>query len=68
MRHKRLSIIGETQWWSKDAALKIFFGSFNKSGSALYFEVIIALNAIRNLENIKYPTHIKTHSSNMKPY
>ena len=56
---KRESIIGETRWWSKDAALKIFFGSFNKPGSALYCEVILTLNAIRNLENINYPAGIK---------
>ena len=36
IHHKRLSTIGEIRWWSKDAALKIFFVYLDKPASALY--------------------------------
>lgn len=43
---KRLNTIGATRWWSKDAALRKMFGSFNQPAGALYVDVLTALNAI----------------------
>jgi hypothetical protein len=49
---KRLGTIGETRWWSKDAALKVF-GSFNNPTGALFMEVITTLNAILVADEIQ---------------
>lgn len=35
-----LNLIGQTRWWSKDAALKKMFGSFNEPSHSLYITVI----------------------------
>ena len=43
---KRLGIIGETRWWSKDDASRKIFGSFNNSYESLFVEVIASLNAV----------------------
>ncbi|XP_025203834.1 uncharacterized protein LOC112600743 [Melanaphis sacchari] len=41
---RRLQAIGNTRWWSKEKALTHIFGD-----EGLYFEVILALNTIENL-------------------
>ncbi|CAH2329470.1 zinc finger MYM-type 1-like [Pelobates cultripes] len=37
---RSLSVIGETRWWSRDAALTKVFGSFNDPSQALYVDFI----------------------------
>jgi hypothetical protein len=37
-RHPRLSPIGQTRWWAKDAALRKVFGCFGRPDSAMYIQ------------------------------
>jgi len=47
---KKICTIGETRWWSKDAALSIIivFGHFNEPGNGLYVDLIKTLDEIEN--------------------
>lgn len=45
-RFRSLSVIGETRWWSTDAALTKVFGSFNDPSRALYVNLIQTMAAI----------------------
>lgn len=58
---KRIGMIGDTRWWSKDAALKKVFGSFNNPTGALFKEIIITLNAIKNKDEIRATIKAKAH-------
>lgn len=49
-RHKCLSIIGETRWWAKDAALKKIFGSFGKPEQCVYTDVLKTLKTLESQE------------------
>ncbi|CAH2326702.1 zinc finger MYM-type 1-like [Pelobates cultripes] len=44
--HRRISVIGETRWWSKDAALRKVFGEFSNPDSALFLSLIYTLSKI----------------------
>lgn len=47
-RHRRLTAIGETRWWSKEAALSKVFGHFNKPDGCLFVDTIITLEEVMN--------------------
>lgn len=42
-RHRRLTVIGETRWWSKESALSKLFGQFNHPDDSLFVDTIITL-------------------------
>ncbi|XP_050500714.1 uncharacterized protein LOC114327646 [Diabrotica virgifera virgifera] len=52
-RSQKLQLIGETRWWSKEAALSKIFGNFNEPNKALYVDLIDILNTIENSQKIK---------------
>jgi len=54
-RHRRLSAIGQTRWWAKDAALTKVFRCFGRPDSALYVDVVLALIAVQ-LDTTSKPT------------
>lgn len=45
---KKICTIGETRWWSKDAALTKVFGHFNEPENGLYVDLITTLDEIEN--------------------
>lgn len=45
---KKICTIGETRWWSKDAALTKVFGQFNEPKNGLYVDLIPTLDEIEN--------------------
>ncbi|CAH2282096.1 zinc finger MYM-type 1-like [Pelobates cultripes] len=51
--HWRISVIGETRWWSKDAAIRKVFGEFSNSDSAEDVVVCDAISAYKiNVHNV----------------
>ncbi|XP_050065626.1 uncharacterized protein LOC126554614 [Aphis gossypii] len=56
---RRLQAIGNTRWWSKEKALTHIFGD-----EGLYFEVILALNTIENLN--EFTPEVKIKANNLK--
>lgn len=50
-RKKRLSPIGKTRWWAKDAALRKVFGELNNHESGTYLQLIMVLHEIERGEN-----------------
>jgi hypothetical protein len=62
VHHRRLSTIGETRWWSKNAALCKIFGSFSNQESALYVELILTLTKIQDNPKIKPEVRVKAQS------
>lgn len=60
-RHKRLSPVGETRWWPKDAALRKVFGSFAHPNNSHYVDVILTLTAIQDQVTMKTTTQISAH-------
>ncbi len=54
-RHRRLSPIGQTWWWAKDAALTKVFGCFGRPDSAMYVDLVLALIAVQ-LDTTTKPT------------
>lgn len=47
VRHRRLSPIGETRWWAKDAALTTVFGKFGDPEGCLYINLVVTLKTLR---------------------
>jgi hypothetical protein len=45
---KKLQKIGDTRWWSKQAALETIFGPYNNQKSGTYFVMLKVLNDIVN--------------------
>ena len=45
---KKLQKIGDTRWWSKQAALETIFGPYNNQKSGTYFVMLKVLNEIVN--------------------
>ncbi len=60
-RHRRLSPIGDTRWWAKDAALRKVFECFGHPDDSLYVDVILTLTAIQDQVTIKTTTQIGAH-------
>lgn len=58
-RHKFLCIIGETQQWEKDVALKRIFQSFGKPEQRVYIDVLRKLKILEGQENLKAAVHVK---------
>ncbi|XP_063077402.1 uncharacterized protein LOC134467457 [Engraulis encrasicolus] len=52
-RHRRLSPIGQTRWWAKDAALTKVFGCFGNPDRALYADVVLTLLAVQQDQTMK---------------
>lgn len=52
-RHRRLSSIGQTRWWAKDAALTKVFGCFGNPDSALFVDVVLTLLAVQQDQTMK---------------
>ena len=48
---KKLQKIGNTRWWSKQAALETIFGPINNTKNGTYFVMLKILNDIVNLPN-----------------
>ncbi len=61
-QHRRLSIIGETRWWAKDAALKKIFGSFGKPEQCVYTDVLKTLKTLESQENQKSTMRVKART------
>jgi hypothetical protein len=59
---KKLNLIGETRWWSKDAVLRKVFGNFNDQDGCLYREVICALDSIATGSNFNTKTRQEAES------
>lgn len=59
-RHRKLSTIGETRWWSKDAALRKVFGDFSNPEAALYIDAIITLEKIQEDSNLNSDVRSKS--------
>ncbi|KAJ3590854.1 hypothetical protein NHX12_008802 [Muraenolepis orangiensis] len=53
VRHRRLSPIGETRWWAKDAALSKVFGKFGDPEKCL-IDLIVTLMAIMDQEKVPH--------------
>lgn len=62
-RHRRSNTVGETWWWAKQEALKIFFGFFCNADNALFINVVLALSAIEEDDTMKSPVSVKARSS-----
>ena len=60
--NKHLSLIDQTRWWAKYAALKKFFGFFGKPEKSLYCEVLWTLVEIQNLPNIEATPRIQANA------
>ena len=54
-----IGTIGQSRCWSKDLPLKKIFRSFNNTTGALFTEVITALNAIIDNEEINATVQIR---------
>lgn len=52
-RHRRLSPIGQTRWWAKDAALTKVFGCFGRPDGALYIDLVLTLLAVQEDKTMK---------------
>lgn len=61
-QHRRISLIGETSWSSKDAALKKLFGSFAHPENALYVELVETLSKIHDDLQFKPTVCGKAHA------
>ncbi|KAJ3594678.1 hypothetical protein NHX12_003985 [Muraenolepis orangiensis] len=61
VRHRRLSPIGETRWWAKDAALSKVFGKFGDPEKGLYIDLIVTLMAIMDQEKVKPTVRAKAN-------
>ncbi|XP_051796629.1 protein FAM200A-like [Acanthochromis polyacanthus] len=61
-QHRRISLIGETRWSSKDAALKKIFGSFAQPKNALYVDLVETLSKIQNNLQFKPAVRVKAHA------
>lgn len=51
--HRKLSPIGETRWWAKDAALTKMFGKFGDAKGCLYIDLVVTLKALSDKDNVK---------------
>lgn len=60
--HRRISLIGETRWSSKDAALKKIFGSFAQPKNALYVDLVETLSKIQDNLQFKPAVRVKAHA------
>ena len=49
---KKLQKVGNTRWWSKQAALETIFGPFNNTKNGTYFVMLNVLNDIVNLPKL----------------
>lgn len=52
-RHRRLSPIGATRWWVKDAVLRKVFGRFGDPAECLYIDLIVTLRELSNKVNLQ---------------
>lgn len=53
IQHRRLSPIGQTRWWAKDAALTKVFGCFGRPDSAMYIDLVLTLLAVQGDKTMK---------------
>lgn len=68
--HKRLGVIGETRWWSKDRALRNIFGEVGNPESGLYIVLMKVLSRIESDAKFN-PTcraRAKSYKENMAKY
>lgn len=57
-------MIGETRWWSKEAALNRIFGSDNSHENCLYIDIIVAFQEI--IPDLRKPEQIAKAKGNME--
>ncbi|CAH2272310.1 zinc finger MYM-type 1-like [Pelobates cultripes] len=57
--HRRISVIGETRWWSKDAALRKVLGEFSNPDSALFLSLIYTLSKIEESVSSKPEVRVR---------
>lgn len=60
--HRRISVIGETRWWSKDAALRKVFGEFSNPDSALFHSLLYTLSRIEENVSSKPEARVRAKS------
>lgn len=61
-RHRRLSPIGETRWWAKDAALKKVFVFFGDPQNALFVDVTLTLMVIEEMAGQRPTGRVKARA------
>jgi hypothetical protein len=57
-RHRRHAPIGETRWWAKDSALKVFV-AFGSPDEGLYVDVLLTISTIQDQRNINTTARVK---------
>lgn len=58
---KKLNMIGNTRWWSKDTALSKIFGHFNKPEDSLYVDLITILEYVISNVQLRSEARFKAH-------
>ncbi|CAH2250840.1 Hypothetical predicted protein [Pelobates cultripes] len=61
-RFRSLSVIGETRWWSRDAALTKVFGSFSDPSQALYVDLIQTMAEISRSDHFNADIRYKAET------
>nr|XP_047140987.1 uncharacterized protein LOC101238791 [Hydra vulgaris] len=64
IHNRRISTIGETRWWSKDAALTKIFGTFANLHSSFYVELVVALSHIE--DNLSFKSEVPVKAKGFK--
>lgn len=60
--HRRLSPIGEAQWWAKHDAVKKVFGHFGQQEDGLFIDTVLTLAAIEK-RKMKSQLYVPKHEA-----